>query len=198
MKFWASLIGYQLVWFAAVIGAGHGLAWPGGVPGGLPCPWPWLLPGVGCGDLSWPGGVDGLPWGANACAVATGPGPLPGTATRNSDVCHAGTAAKPKSEAAAKRNVRRAIESVAQRLGNTPTICRKCYVHPEILQCYLDGELVQTLKKRIERELAQRLGELAPAEAATLTLLHRRMNGGAKNSRRARPASRTSQASLAS
>ena len=29
MKFWASLIGYQLVWFAAVIGAGHGSAWPG-------------------------------------------------------------------------------------------------------------------------------------------------------------------------
>lgn len=29
MKFWASLIGYQLVWFAAVIGAGHELAWPG-------------------------------------------------------------------------------------------------------------------------------------------------------------------------
>ena len=100
------------------------------------------------------------------------------------------------SEAAAKRNVRRAIESVAHRLGNTPTICRKCYVHPEILQCYLDGELVQTLKKRIERELAQRLGELAPAEAATLALLHRRLNG-AKKSRRARPAIRTSQASAA-
>lgn len=29
MKFWASLLGYQLVWFAAVIGAGHHLAWPG-------------------------------------------------------------------------------------------------------------------------------------------------------------------------
>ncbi|MBQ4856217.1 DUF2878 domain-containing protein [Rhodanobacter sp. B2A1Ga4] len=29
MKFWSSLVGYQLVWFAAVIGAGHGLAWPG-------------------------------------------------------------------------------------------------------------------------------------------------------------------------
>lgn len=29
MKFWVSLIGYQLVWFAAVIGAGRGLAWPG-------------------------------------------------------------------------------------------------------------------------------------------------------------------------
>ncbi len=29
MKFWLSLIGYQLVWFAAVIGAAYGLAWPG-------------------------------------------------------------------------------------------------------------------------------------------------------------------------
>jgi len=29
MKFWASLVGYQLVWFTAVIGAGRGLAWPG-------------------------------------------------------------------------------------------------------------------------------------------------------------------------
>lgn len=29
MSFWLSLIGYQAVWFAAVIGAGHGLAWPG-------------------------------------------------------------------------------------------------------------------------------------------------------------------------
>lgn len=29
MNFWISLIGYQLVWFASVIGAGHGLAWPG-------------------------------------------------------------------------------------------------------------------------------------------------------------------------
>ena len=29
MSFWLSLIGYQAVWFAAVIGAGHGMAWPG-------------------------------------------------------------------------------------------------------------------------------------------------------------------------
>lgn len=28
MKFWLSLIGYQLVWFAAVIGAAHGVVWP--------------------------------------------------------------------------------------------------------------------------------------------------------------------------
>jgi DNA topoisomerase-1 len=81
------------------------------------------------------------------------------------------------SEAAAKRNVRRAIETVAARLGNTPTVCRKCYVHPEILQCYFDGELVQTLKSKIEKELTHRLGELSAAEAATLALLHRRLAG---------------------
>ena len=81
------------------------------------------------------------------------------------------------SDAAAKRNVRSAIESVAARLGNTPTICRKCYVHPEILQCYIEGQLVETLKSRIETELSRRLAELSPAEAATLALLHRRLNG---------------------
>ena len=37
------------------------------------------------------------------------------------------------SQAGAKRNIREAIQRVAARLGNTPTICRKCYVHPEII-----------------------------------------------------------------
>ena len=45
-------------------------------------------------------------------------------------------------EAKAKKNVRAAIERVASRLGNTPTICRKCYIHPEVLNCYLDGALL--------------------------------------------------------
>ena len=47
------------------------------------------------------------------------------------------------SKAGAKKNVTRAIERVAARLGNTPTICRKCYVHPEIvITAYLDGGLL--------------------------------------------------------
>jgi DNA topoisomerase-1 len=86
-----------------------------------------------------------------------------------------------ESQAAAKRNVRQAIARVAERLGNTPTICRKCYVHPEILQCYLEGELVQTPKLRIENELTRRLGELSAAEEATLALLRRRMGSAKKN-----------------
>jgi DNA topoisomerase-1 len=43
------------------------------------------------------------------------------------------------SQAEAKLNVRRAIEGVASRLRNTTTICRKCYIHPEIVASYLEG-----------------------------------------------------------
>ena len=49
---------------------------------------------------------------------------------------------KVDSQAAAKRNVREAIEAVASRLVNTPTVCRKCYIHPEVLDSYLNEALV--------------------------------------------------------
>jgi DNA topoisomerase I len=75
------------------------------------------------------------------------------------------------SETAAKRNIRAAIEAVAARLGNTTSICRKCYVHPEVLKCYLNGTLLKTLKKRIRKELGQKISMLRPEEAATLVLL---------------------------
>ena len=42
------------------------------------------------------------------------------------------------SQAGAKRNIRDAIQKVAARLGNTPTICRKCYIHPEIITTYIE------------------------------------------------------------
>ena len=52
------------------------------------------------------------------------------------------------SQAQRKRNIVRAIETVAERLGNTPSVCRKCYVHPVILDSYLDGSMLDTLKQR--------------------------------------------------
>jgi DNA topoisomerase-1 len=79
------------------------------------------------------------------------------------------------SEAAAKRNIRKAIELVASRLGNTTAICRKCYVHPEILSCYLEGTLVKTLRQKIRKELRDDIGRLRPEEAATLVLLQTRL-----------------------
>lgn len=82
---------------------------------------------------------------------------------------------KADSEAAAKRNVRAAIEQVAERLGNTPTICRKCYVHPDILAAYLDGDLMLRIRADIDDALAHHLDGLAPAEAAVLAFLRTRL-----------------------
>ena len=80
------------------------------------------------------------------------------------------------SQAAAQSNIRRAIEAVASRLGNTATVCRKCYVHPEVLACYLEGSLLETLNQKIRDELKNDLAELPPEEAATLALLHSRLS----------------------
>jgi DNA topoisomerase-1 len=80
------------------------------------------------------------------------------------------------SAAQAKRNLRTAIENVAARLGNTPTICRKCYVHPEVLTSYLDWKLVLEIKKAVEHELRDTLSELQPEEAAVLAMLRGRLS----------------------
>ncbi|WP_439599371.1 DNA topoisomerase IB [Falsiroseomonas sp.] len=75
------------------------------------------------------------------------------------------------SQAAAKRNVRAAIERVAARLGNTPTICRKCYVHPTILDSYLGGTLALEVEAEAKAELREGIDSLRPEEAAVLALL---------------------------
>jgi DNA topoisomerase-1 len=78
------------------------------------------------------------------------------------------------SEAQAKKNIVQAIEAVAKKLGNTPTICRKCYVHPVVLEAYLDGAVAQAAGERAE-QTADDLHALTPEEAAVLVLLRRRL-----------------------
>jgi len=75
----------------------------------------------------------------------------------------------------AKKNVKDAITAVAKVLGNTPAVCRKCYVHPAVLESYLDGNLIAGLKKRTEEALAKSLGDLRSEEAAVLTFLQERL-----------------------
>ncbi len=74
----------------------------------------------------------------------------------------------------AKRNITKAVESVARRLGNTPAICRKCYVHPEIFESYIQGQTIQTLEQKAEKEL-RNVHKLRAEEAAVLALLQRRL-----------------------
>ncbi len=78
------------------------------------------------------------------------------------------------SQAQAKKNVVRAIESVARRLGNTPSVCRKCYVHPGILDSYLEGTMLDSLRRRAG-EAMEHVRGLSSEEAAVLALLRRRL-----------------------
>jgi DNA topoisomerase-1 len=104
------------------------------------------------------------------------------------------------SQAVAKRNVVRAIEHVAGRLGNTKAVCRKCYIHPAVIDAYLEKSLIETVREETGRELREELKSLRPEEAAVLALLRKRMQRelraaeGPKRSsvaRRPRPGSRS-------
>jgi len=72
---------------------------------------------------------------------------------------------RPASATAAKKAVVRAIDEVARRLGNTRAVCRKCYVHPAVIDAYLNGTITRAM------------GKPTAAEAAILRLLQKR--GGA-------------------
>jgi DNA topoisomerase-1 len=64
---------------------------------------------------------------------------------------------------------------VAEKLGNTPSVCRKCYVHPAVLDSYLDGTMIEGLLARAEEKLAEDLQDLRPEEAAVLAMLQQRL-----------------------
>jgi DNA topoisomerase-1 len=61
----------------------------------------------------------------------------------------------------------RAVEGVADRLGNTPAVCRKAYVHPDVIESYLDGSLDGSVRPA-------RVRGLHADERALLALLRRR------------------------
>jgi DNA topoisomerase I len=75
----------------------------------------------------------------------------------------------------AKKNVVQAVEAVSKMLGNTPAICRKCYIHPAIFDGYLDGSLPEALRRRAEERLDQHAPGLSAEEATITTFLSRRL-----------------------
>jgi DNA topoisomerase-1 len=72
------------------------------------------------------------------------------------------------SQSRARRNVARAMKAVATRLGNTAAICRKCYVHPAVINAYLDGTLRRATERAVRRRPAPGLDR---EEAAILPIL---------------------------
>ncbi|PYI93573.1 MAG: DNA topoisomerase I [Verrucomicrobia bacterium] len=80
-----------------------------------------------------------------------------------------------ENKAQAKKNIKDAISAVAKILGNTPTVCRKCYVHPVVLETYLDGAMIDGLKQKAEETLSRKLGDLRSEEAAVMSFLQARL-----------------------
>jgi len=83
-----------------------------------------------------------------------------------------------ESKKRAKANINNAVSAAAEVLGNTPAICRKCYVHPAVIEAYLNGMLIAGLTSA--RKSAGRW-DLRAAEKAVLKFLraqHRQDRNG--------------------
>lgn len=96
----------------------------------------------------------------------------------------------PQSVASGRRDVGRAIETVARELRNTRAVCRKCYIHPAVIERYMDGELSELAGERSDEAalvalLAQkkhrRSRSLVPALARSLAHAKPRYQQGALN-----------------
>jgi DNA topoisomerase-1 len=83
-----------------------------------------------------------------------------------------------ESQTQAKRNIVEAVKKVAERLGNTPAVCRKCYIHPAVLDCYLSGDLIKILETA-EKKLAKTEHSLREEEEQLMFLLERRLKAAA-------------------
>ena len=68
-----------------------------------------------------------------------------------------------------------AIESVAKRLGNTKAVCRKCYIHPAILDAYMDGATIRDAQDARASRLARSRTALGHEEVAVVGLIERRL-----------------------
>lgn len=73
----------------------------------------------------------------------------------------------------ANRNVRTVVQAVSSILGNTPTVCRKCYVHPAITESYMAGTM--QLRVKAADDDGADAGRLTPEEQSVLRFLKRRL-----------------------
>lgn len=83
------------------------------------------------------------------------------------------TAANGPEHKPTKKNLAAVVKDVAARLGNTPSVCRKCYIHPAVLDAYLGGEVVRAART-IPEDLPHPKAGLSAEEKAVLRFLERK------------------------
>ncbi len=77
-----------------------------------------------------------------------------------------------ENERQAKKNIVQAVKSVAERLGNTPMVCRGCYIHPVVFERYEQGITLAQFRRKAERYIRYHQVEMEPEELALLDLFH--------------------------
>ncbi len=91
----------------------------------------------------------------------------------------------PSTDAEGRRNVVSAIRETADRLGNTPAVCRQAYVHPIVVEAYLDGRLGGALVRAAEDADEPPAGTTPSEERAVIALLQRQLREDAARVRKA-------------
>ncbi len=86
--------------------------------------------------------------------------------------CELSRAGEPHVRRGTKQRIVEAVKAVAQRLGNTAAVCRKCYIHPAVLDAYADGSAIDA--RSIDLPLGNANG-LNSVEKAVVELLRRRL-----------------------
>ena len=76
-----------------------------------------------------------------------------------------------EAETQAKKNVTAVCRSVAEKLGNTPAVCRASYISPPVIEQYLDGRTIADFRPRHLRVVSARDTGLDLEEQALLSLL---------------------------
>jgi DNA topoisomerase I len=80
-------------------------------------------------------------------------------------------------EKQARKNLVKAVKEVAEHLGNTPTVCRGCYIHPRVLEAYLKGVTLEEFRRPLDRYIRRIEPEYQPEELALLKMLKAQPNG---------------------
>ena len=91
----------------------------------------------------------------------------------------------PRTDAEGRRNVMGAMRATADALGNTAAVCRQAYVHPIVVQAYLDGRLGGALTSAAEDTDESPAGTTPAEERAVADLLRQRLRDDAARVRKA-------------
>ena len=91
---------------------------------------------------------------------------------------HLAESGRAEDEKSARRNIAQVVKRVAEHLGNTPAVCRNCYIHPAVFDRYLSGVTLEEFRLKAERRIRRLQPEYEVEEQALLKLFSEGLGAG--------------------